>query len=57
MIEEVHSIDEHDEAAGENLADRKRPCLSSSISECSDPDLWQQLHHGCEEKVKFEGFL
>ena len=51
----VESVVEYDVAmAGESLSERNRRYHNSSMSECSDPDFWQTINYGGDNKVKFE---
>ena len=51
----VQSVDDYNVTmAGESLGARNRRYQNSTMSECSDPDFWQAVHHGDDEKVRFE---
>eukprot|EP00434_Breviolum_minutum_P041002 symbB.v1.2.036458.t1/scaffold5151.1/size30365/2 len=53
----VHNFFDEPSEQGESSAERKRRYLDSTLSECSDPDFWQDVHHGHDVDLSDEDFV
>ena len=42
---------------GESVADRRQHYQNSSLSECSSPSFWQEVHHGTTDDLSDEDFV
>ena len=53
----VHNFFDEPSEQGESSAERKRRYLDSTLSECSDPDFWQDVHRGHDVDLSDEDFV